>query len=210
MDLKHFGDSYDIVKQSLLRWLQVFGEWSVHPMFTETVSQADCDAFERFLEAKVTCSEVLQRSTNRLAYFACAERSGHLFLDPTTGLCLNRPRKNIANYVLRDDLLVLTRERPSSLTAIFDQSLAHGKDDSRRQALEQKLLCLAEAGLPGFAYLSHACIIFTAKDSDLLHRARRHLITESKVPEWRFLPIASVPKASRAFGGTTSYKIISL
>jgi len=38
MRMRYFGDSYDIVKQSLLRWLRPLGEWSVHPMFTEPVS----------------------------------------------------------------------------------------------------------------------------------------------------------------------------
>ena len=35
MRMDIFGDSYHNVKKSLLRWLKRFGDWSVHPMFTE-------------------------------------------------------------------------------------------------------------------------------------------------------------------------------
>jgi hypothetical protein len=40
--MRYFGDSYDIVKQSLIRWLADFGQWSAHPMFPEGV--AGCGA----------------------------------------------------------------------------------------------------------------------------------------------------------------------
>ncbi len=39
MDLKHFGDSYDIAKRSLLDWLSAFGPWGAHPMFTQSVTE---------------------------------------------------------------------------------------------------------------------------------------------------------------------------
>jgi hypothetical protein len=37
MKLRYFGDSYDIVKKSMLAWLSPFGKWQTHPMFTEVV-----------------------------------------------------------------------------------------------------------------------------------------------------------------------------
>lgn len=40
MKLQYFGDSYDIVKKSLICWLSEFGPWVTHPMFTEDVSPA--------------------------------------------------------------------------------------------------------------------------------------------------------------------------
>jgi hypothetical protein len=49
MRMSYFGDSYDSVKQSLLRWLRPFGEWSIHPMFTEGVSAANVSGFEQFI-----------------------------------------------------------------------------------------------------------------------------------------------------------------
>jgi len=53
MRMSYFGDSYDVVKQSLLHWLQYFGQWSVHPMFTQPVSDKNISAFERFIGAKL-------------------------------------------------------------------------------------------------------------------------------------------------------------
>jgi len=47
MRMRYFGDSYDIVKQSLLRWLQSFGPWSVLPMFTEPVSDEEASKRSR-------------------------------------------------------------------------------------------------------------------------------------------------------------------
>lgn len=32
MHVRYFGDSYDIVKQSLLRWLAPLGPWAAHPI----------------------------------------------------------------------------------------------------------------------------------------------------------------------------------
>src|SRR5262245_16609911 len=86
MRMDYFGDSYDIVKQSLLRWLRNFGEWSVHPMLTESVSQADVRAFESMLNARVISTDVFTAYSDRAAYLECGARCGHLFLDPDTGL----------------------------------------------------------------------------------------------------------------------------
>jgi len=58
----YFGDSYDVVKQSLLRWLQPFGDWEVHPMFSVPASSAFISAFGTFLNAKVISEDVLTSS----------------------------------------------------------------------------------------------------------------------------------------------------
>ncbi len=84
--MRYFGDSYDIVKQSLIRWLADFGQWSAHPMFTEAVTAADVAAFESLLNVKVVSTDVLTLDTDRSAYLACGSACGHLFLDPDTGL----------------------------------------------------------------------------------------------------------------------------
>jgi hypothetical protein len=57
------GDSYDIVKRSLLRWLG--GEWFVHPMLTAAPSKGDAafiSAYEGLVGASVISSTVLTRS----------------------------------------------------------------------------------------------------------------------------------------------------
>ena len=53
MRMKFFGDSYDIVKQGLLRWLNAVGDWTVHPMFTAAVSDDDANSVARFLGVKI-------------------------------------------------------------------------------------------------------------------------------------------------------------
>src|ERR1700691_3051331 len=53
MHMQYFGDSSDIVKQSLIHWLGRFGDWSVHPMLTESATAQQVERFERFLGARV-------------------------------------------------------------------------------------------------------------------------------------------------------------
>lgn len=44
MHVRFLGDSFDIVKQSLLRWLAQCGPWSAHAMFTDEVTIAEAEA----------------------------------------------------------------------------------------------------------------------------------------------------------------------
>ena len=73
MRVRYFGDSYDIVKQSLLRWLAPFGDWAIHPMFTEEFEQPDIAAFADFLGSPVLTNEVLSVDTDREAYLSCIQ-----------------------------------------------------------------------------------------------------------------------------------------
>ena len=125
MRMGYFGDSYDIVKQSLIGWLGEFGDWSVHPMLTRPATPEEVKAFERFLGAKVICAEVLARDVNRVAYLSCAGKCGNLFLDPDTGLRLRETdcRKPKAGYLFLEELVRLSKQRSHSLTLVFDQSL---------------------------------------------------------------------------------------
>ena len=123
MRMSYFGDSYDVVKQSLLRWLQPFGEWSVHPMFTEPVSATDVSVFEQFLGAKVVSTEVLFTNTDREAYFSCACSCGNLFLDPDTGIRLKDTRGVRAHeYLFASELLRITQTRADKLRTTTTRS----------------------------------------------------------------------------------------
>src|SRR5262245_52047393 len=100
MKMHYLGDSYDLAKQSLLRWLRPFGEWSVHPMFTEPCSPVELVRLETFLDATVISRRILSPTTNRKRYFASAVRRNHLFLDPNTGVRLQHRRlKNAPHYL---------------------------------------------------------------------------------------------------------------
>jgi len=71
---RFLGDSYDIVKQSLLRWLGAVGPWSVHPMFAEAATASEVEAFERLLGASAISRAVLGPETDRRAYFESARQ----------------------------------------------------------------------------------------------------------------------------------------
>jgi hypothetical protein len=190
MKMRYFGDSYDIVKQSLLRWLQGFGDWSAHPMFTEPVSSADITSLERLMAVKVVSREVLTVDTDRVEYLRPGLSANHLFLDPDTGLRMRRTRGvRSPEFLFGDELVRLATARPKSLTMVFDQSVGRG---SERLHLEGKLRELRHHDVYGFAYVSHACFLIAATDRALVDRARSHIISESLLPESRFLPVPSL------------------
>jgi len=72
MKLSYFGDSYDIVKRSLLQWLSPFGPWKAHPMFTEPVDSLETKALSRFLGVPFVSEEVLRAGCDHPAYFSAA------------------------------------------------------------------------------------------------------------------------------------------
>lgn len=188
MRMEHFGDSYDIVKQSLLRWLRPLGDWSVHPMFTKPVPPEKAAAFAEFLGAEVVSTEVLTPATDRSSYFSCAEPCGNLLLDPDTGLRLQsaRPGKAPA-YVFAPELISLVERRPDALTLVFDQSFSYG---SGRLEVADKLRHLHRREVFGFAYVSHACFVVVGQDQALVDRASRQLTSESKLPGERLLRVS--------------------
>jgi len=134
MRMSYFGDSHDLVKQSLLGWLRPFGEWSVHPMFTEPVSASDVSVFEQFLGSKVVSTDVLTNKTDRSAYFSCACSCGNLFLDPDTGM-RQRDTRGIraTEYLFAGDLARIVEQRTAHLTVSFDRSVGRGSEQKHLQ-----------------------------------------------------------------------------
>lgn len=187
---RFFGDSYDIVKLSLVRWLQGFGNWSVHPMFTEPVQPTFISYFEQFLNAQVISSEVLTFTTDRAAYFTCGGSCGNLLLDPNTGICVKSiSGRNTPDYLFASELVKLAEQRPKFLTMVFDQSVGRG---SEKIHMRTKLQYLLKENIPAFAYHSHACFIIAGSDAALIKNAYNSLIKDSKLPIERFqLAIAS-------------------
>ena len=182
---KYFGDSYDIVKQSLIRWLTPFGPWSVHPMFTEQVAPADARAFAAFLGAQLLSDAVLTASA-RPTYFACASRCKNLFLDPDTGLRLDCVHgKRAPEFLFASELISLVQRPKDGLTLVFDQSHPRGSEE---ESLVRKLHHLSKHGIPAFAYRSHACFIVAGHDPALVRRAYTRLLAESRLPKSRFMP----------------------
>jgi hypothetical protein len=186
MHMQYFGDSYDIVKQSLIRWLGTFGDWSVHPMLTQSATAQQVEAFERFLGARMICRDELTTSTNRESYLSCATQCGNLFLDPDTGLSLRETglRKPKTKYLFAREFVQLVEQRPKALTLVFDQSLPRGKEGP---CMEHKLQELRAKGVHCFVYMSHACFILGGREEVLVRHAFDRVISESKLPGARFV-----------------------
>src|SRR6266540_4096331 len=182
MKMRFFGDSYDLVKQILIRSLGVLGRWSVHPMFTdEAVSKDDASRFERFLGAELLSRELLGR--DRAEYMALCRQAGHLFLDPDTGIRMEHRPRHAERFVLASELAELARARLNSLTLVFDQSFRRG---DRRKDLESKLRRLANSKVSGFAYDSHACFFVIGRNPRLVSRAYGLICLTTGLPENRF------------------------
>ena len=136
MDLKHFGDAYDIVKRSLLQWLEPFGPWAAHPMFTHSVTPDQAAAFGRLLRVPLASTEVLSLGTDRGSYLAFGTGARSIFLDPDTGIRLHRrERHRWPEFVFADELVAIASHRPSGLVLVFDQSVPRG---SERRNVETK------------------------------------------------------------------------
>jgi hypothetical protein len=185
MDLKHFGDAYDLVKRSLLLWLESFGPWVAHPMFTHAVTDDEASAFSRLLGIPLASTEVLASGTDRNAYMAAAKKGRSVFLDPDTGVRLHRrERHRSVEFVFADELVAIAAKRPNGLVLVFDQSVARG---SEREQVQAKLEHLARLGVTGFSYISQACFLVLGTSSALVDEARSRVLTASNLPETRLL-----------------------
>ncbi len=197
MKPSYFGDSYDIVKLSLLRWLSWMGSWATHPMFTEPVSSEQADDFARLLGTRLLSLDTLTNDIDRIAYltpaFECHE---HVFLDPDTGIRLKPTKGRKASaYIFGTELMEIASACPDKLVLVFDQSLARG---SERQQLRSKLQNFAVSSVHAVAYVSHACFVLLCKNSSLVESAFKVLQSESRLPRGRFLTTGTAEQALSA------------
>lgn len=187
MRMKYLGDSYDVVKRSLLAGLAGVGPWLMHPMLTEADDVEHLAHLERMIGADALSSALLTSKTDRQTYFAACASAGHLFIDPNTGLRIKRiTGKRAPDFLFLDELVELAKARPGALTIVFDQSLSRA---SRLADLKNKLHHLREHGLTSFAYDSHACFVISGYDGLLVDRARMRLIDALGLPECRLLTV---------------------
>lgn len=185
MHLKHFGDSYDIVKKSLLGWLGEFGPWVAHPMFTHPVSEVDAAAFSTFLGIPLVSTEVLSVESDRRSYLEACGECRSVFLDPDTGVRLQRTtRKRSPEFVFADELVAIAVAHPQGLVLTFDQSLARG---SESRQIRVKLTHFAERGIHGFAYVSHASFMVLGQSPSVVSEARADVVRKSSLPGHRIV-----------------------
>lgn len=186
MKPRFLGDSYDIVKQSLLRCLGSMGSWATHPMFSEPVPSQQADDLALFIGTRLLSIDSLTNDTDRVAYLAPAiECYEHVFLDPDTGILLKPTRgKKAPLYIFGPELIEIVKARSDKLVLVFDQSLARG---SERQQLTNKLKTFSTQGVYSVAYVSHACFVLLGRDKFLVDSAFNVLQSESRLPYSRFL-----------------------
>lgn len=188
MNAKHLGDSYDIVKQALIRALSPLGQWVAHPMLTEPFSDRDCKDLCALLGIDVLSLEVLGPTTDRRTYLSQALQSHHhLFLDPDKGLSLvRRSWTKAPAYLFGEELVEIARRGGGPLTLVYDQSHPRGKET---ESLLQKLAWLRDHQLFGLAYSSHACFLVVAQEREALLRARAALLTNGRIPGRRLVQL---------------------
>jgi hypothetical protein len=155
-------------------------------MFTEPVAAEEASIFSRLLGVPLLSSDTLRPETIREHYFATAHScQEHLFLDPDTGLRLPVTRaRNHPSYVFGPEAVSIVLARPTSLTLIFDQSLARG---SEREQLETKMTFFADRGIASFCYVSHACFILVSASHEKVLGASRIVLADSGLPPNRFV-----------------------
>lgn len=185
--MKHFGDSYDIVKKSLLNWLAEVGPWVAHPMFTHVVCPKEAKEFEIFLGAPLlSCEHLHSKSDRKLFFQMCQEDSRHGFLDPDTGLKIS-PGSAGVHHVASSELRDIAQARPNYLIMVFDQSLNRSKKDPPERQIARKLAHFSEHGIYGFAYLSHAAFLVVGCRRALVERAFRVVVRKLRLPQKVFV-----------------------
>lgn len=185
MRMQYFGDSFDIVKKSILGWLDGFGPWAAHPMFTHPTSEAQANEFSRFLGIPLISTKELTHVSDRDHYFALNNKYRSLFLDPDTGIRLKPAKRASAiEYVFGDELLKIVSAHPDGLVLTFDKSFARGLE---REQVRKKLMHFKVRGIYGFGYVSHASFIALGHSEDLLQQARAQLLAQSLLPARRIV-----------------------
>ena len=186
-----FGDSYDIVKQTLLHWLSACGTWAAHPMFTTNVSPSFAEEFSSFLGVPLVTTVPLAGRSGRNGYFretVVWRSTDHLFLDSDTGLAL--PQSNAGSeHLMAKELVEIANGRPGKLTLVFDQSFPRGKDEARRRQTREKLTWLRVRSVYGLVYYSHANFVLVSSDDRVLNNAKRTLKEASRLPSCRLIEV---------------------
>ena len=196
MNYAKFGDSYDFVKRGILQLLAGCGRWSVHPMFTDGNPENYAADYCHLLGVPaVTTRSFIQSGRNRNDWLAAAQNCrDHLLIDPDTGLPFDetgrRPddeRNAPAAFLYAGELARIVRKRPDRLTLVFDQSFHwRGGDGAIIRQLNGKLQWVAQQGLHGLAYNSHAKFLLVSTNPDVL-LAARHRLEEFNFPGRRLI-----------------------
>ena len=185
-----YGDTYEMAKICMLRWLERFEPWGIHPMYFPKRGEPRDEAFPcnyaDFLG--ITCVGGDIRTPDRLAE-AVHNWQGTLFLDPDTGLW--RDKGTDRTHVGMPDLITIAQanNRKNRLTLVYDQSIDRNDPNhrSRRDQIRAKLTTLKDAGIHSAAYVSHIAFIWLSCNPDVVTQATRNVLRESRLPTCCFV-----------------------
>ena len=190
-----FGESHDLAKREIMRWLAPQEPWAAHPMWFEQgqENQEEPDFLEKYQAALGVDTIVGGVDQNWDDFPEDAQGcQGNLLLDPDTGLWTpangRRSRKHVT--IRQFVRIVESREPQGKLTLIYDQSYIRSGHNIRTQT-EAKLRTLRGSHVHSVAYLAHEGskmrFIWAATDRHAITNATHRMQTESNFPHWRFI-----------------------
>ena len=194
------GDTHDIAKLSMLRWLAPGEKWLIHPMYFPTRSEERDEAFPcRYadsLQVQLVRGDIWQRQQ---LIDSVAEDQGHLFLDPDTGLRLDYSRTR--EHVTVRELIEVANSpaRKRKLTLVYDHTIDRNPkqidcDEEEKgppgQQIIKKLRRLHEAEVHAAAYIAHnqrIAFVWASADPGIVSGATRRIQPASRLPDCCFV-----------------------
>ena len=196
MHPRFYGDSYDIVRRSILGCLSDFGTWAVHPMFSEEFGQLFPRNYSQSLGLPLTTYRPVPSPTRRSDYFretTSCPATDHLFLDPDTGLGMP-PSAPTRRHLMGPELVEIVKRRAKGMVLVFDQSINRGQFEKGKPAMEEtakqlrkKLRYLKGNKVHAFAYCSQANFILVSTQEWGLQNAKLQLQRCLMIPDSRFI-----------------------
>ena len=185
-----YGDTYDMAKICMLRWLERPEPWGIHPMYFPKRGEPRDEAFPcnyaDFLGIACVGGDI---RTPGILVEAVDDWQGALFLDPDTGLYPHGPTDE--DHIGMADLIAIAQapNRKDRLTLVYDQSIDRRYEHvgDPREQVRAKLTTLEDAGIHSAAYVSHIAFIWLSDNPEVATQATRNILQESKLPTCCFV-----------------------
>ena len=194
MNPKHFGDSHDMAKRMIMRWLYPDGPWVAHPMWFNQRPEplGDCDFLKRYATA-LNVKIVPNESGNRDEFLAVAGAcTDHLLLDPDTGMwdgTTSREHVTVDEFVR----IVTSPGRENRLALIFDQSYLRRRHagDIWEQTTAKIDRMRQDNRVHAAAHIAHKGLwvrfIWASTNCELITNVTHRLQEQTGFPGWRLV-----------------------
>ena len=193
MHPKFFGESRDITKRQLMRWLAPDERWAAHPMwFHRERPQPPEDGgflndYAAALDVDIVNGECRDPNTLLGAAATCKQ---HILLDPDTGLGDAQIREHVKHVTFDQFIRIVEHQsRQDKLTLIYDQAL--DRFNFSVHDVMVKLRRLRESQLHAVAYVLErqltTCFIWASTNAEVVADATHRMQAESRFPYRRFV-----------------------